>query len=162
VFGVNRIRLDWKMLPVDRRTVVRAEEIVDAELRRLGIGELEPLPPELVESWPDNLEGGWHQLGMTRMDPDPRRGVVNTDGRLHEVGNLFVTGGSVFPTVGAAPPTLTIVAMALRLADHLRAVLGKTDADIGGTRMPVAALAPTRVLPPLELPLDVPTAARMG
>ena len=167
VFGVNRIKLDWKMLPIDRRTVVRAEEIVDAELQRLGIGELEPLPPELVEGWPDNLEGGWHQLGMTRMDPDPRRGVVDTDGRLHEVGNLFVTGGSVFPTVGAAPPTLTVVSMALRLADHLRAVLGRTDVDIGSTRTPAAAPtlapAPARVLEPLEMPLHAPTAAaRMG
>jgi choline dehydrogenase-like flavoprotein len=119
-FGQNRIGLDWRMLPIDRRTVCRGEEILDQELQRLGIGRLEPLSADGATRWPDNLEGGWHQLGMTRMHADPKRGVVDADGRVHGIGNLFVTGGSVFPTSGAAPPTLTIVALALRLADHLK------------------------------------------
>jgi choline dehydrogenase-like flavoprotein len=54
------------------------------------------------------------------MHADPEQGVVDPDGRVHGTGNLFVAGGSVFPTVGAANPTLTIVALAMRLADHLR------------------------------------------
>ena len=121
-FGQNRIRLDWRMLPIDRQTVCRGEEILDQELQRLAIGRLEPLPANGATRWPDNLEGGWHQLGMTRMHADPKRGVVDADGRVHGLGNLFIAGGSVFPTSGAAPPTLTIVALALRLADHLRSV----------------------------------------
>jgi choline dehydrogenase-like flavoprotein len=124
-FGQRRIRLDWRMLPIDRHTVLRGEAILDAELRRLGIGRLAPLPPELDAAWPENLEGGWHQLGMTRMDPDPRHGVVDADCRLHEVKNLYIASGSVFPTSGAAPPTLTIIALALRLAGHLREVMGE-------------------------------------
>ena len=119
-FGLNRVKLDWRTLPVDRHTVVRAEEIIEAELMRLGIGRLAPLDPAEIEGWPANLEGGWHQIGTTRMHEDPRRGVVDPDGRMHGVANLFVAGSSVFPTAGAAPPTLTIVAMALRLADHLK------------------------------------------
>jgi choline dehydrogenase-like flavoprotein len=121
-FGQNRIRLDWRMLSIDRRTVCRAEEILDEELQRLAIGRLEPLPSDGATRWPDNLEGGWHQLGMTRMHADPRHGVVDADSRVHGLGNLFIAGGSVFPTSGAAPPTLTIVALALRLADHLKAI----------------------------------------
>jgi choline dehydrogenase-like flavoprotein len=56
------------------------------------------------------------------MSVDPRYGVVDADGRLHGVENLYVTGGSVFPTAGYSNPTLTIVALALRLADHLQQV----------------------------------------
>jgi peptidoglycan/xylan/chitin deacetylase (PgdA/CDA1 family) len=119
-FGLNRIKLDWRMLPIDRRTTVRAEEIIEGELRRLGIGSLAPLGPGDIEGWPANLHGGWHQIGMTRMHEDPRRGVVDATGRVHGMANLFITGSSIFPTAGAAPPTLTIVALAMRLADHLQ------------------------------------------
>jgi choline dehydrogenase-like flavoprotein len=62
----------------------------------------------------------WHHTGTTRMHDDPAQGVVDADCRVHGVSNLFVAGSSVFPTSGVAAPTLTIVALALRLADHLR------------------------------------------
>jgi choline dehydrogenase-like flavoprotein len=119
-FGLRRVKLDWRTLPIDRQTAIRGEEIVDAELRRLGIGSMAPLPPNEQEKWPANLEGGWHQLGTTRMHSDPRFGVVDPDSRVHGIANLYITGGSVFPTGGAAPPTLTIVALSLRLAQHLQ------------------------------------------
>jgi choline dehydrogenase-like flavoprotein len=119
-FGLNRAQLDWRMTELDRRTVIRGEEVVDAELRRLRLGRLTPLRPEEQTAWPDNLEGGWHQMGTTRMDADPRRGVVDADGLVHGMSNLFIAGSSVFATGGAAPPTLTIVALALRLADRVK------------------------------------------
>jgi choline dehydrogenase-like flavoprotein len=119
-FGLRRVKLDWRTLPIDRRTAVRGEEIVDAELRRLGIGHLAPLPPSEIEGWPDNLEGGWHQLGTTRMHADAKHGVVDANACVHGMSNLFIAGGSVFPTGGVTPPTLTIVALALRLASHLK------------------------------------------
>ncbi len=112
------------MLPIDRRTVVRAEAIIEEELRRLSIGRLAPLDQAESEGWPTNLEGGWHQIGTTRADNDPKRGVVDAQGRVHGMDNLFIAGSSTFPTAGAAPPTLTIVAMALRLAQHLRRRFG--------------------------------------
>ena len=62
----------------------------------------------------------WHHMGTTRMHADPRHGVVDADCRVHGVSNLFVAGSSVLPTSGTAGPTLTIVALALRLARHLR------------------------------------------
>ena len=62
----------------------------------------------------------WHHMGTTRMHTDPKQGVVDSDCRVHGVSNLFVAGSSVFPTGGTAPPTLTIVALALRLAEHIR------------------------------------------
>jgi choline dehydrogenase-like flavoprotein len=132
-FGLRRVKLDWRTLPIDRRTAVRGEEIVDGELRRLGIGRLAPLPPSEIEGWPDNLEGGWHQLGTTRMHADPKHGVVDANGRVHGMSNLFVAGGSVFPTGGVAPPTLTIVALALRLANHLKQNIFRAGSGRPGT-----------------------------
>jgi choline dehydrogenase-like flavoprotein len=58
-------------------------------------------------------------MGATRMSPDPSRGVVDADARVHGIENLYVAGTSVFPVSGHANPTLTLVALAFRLADHL-------------------------------------------
>jgi choline dehydrogenase-like flavoprotein len=66
------------------------------------------------------MTGGKHHMGTTRMHVDPKQGVVDPDCRVHGVGNLFIAGSSVFPTGGYANPTLTIVALAIRLADHLK------------------------------------------
>ena len=63
---------------------------------------------------------GKHHMGTTRMHPDPRQGVVDADCKVHEVANLFVAGSSVFPTSGQANPMLTLVALAIRLADHVK------------------------------------------
>lgn len=61
-----------------------------------------------------------HHIGTTRMNADPRQGVVDTDSRVHGLANLYVAGSSVFPTSGIANPTLTLMALTVRLADHLR------------------------------------------
>ena len=66
---------------------------------------------------------GWHHIGTTRMSDDPHRGVVDRHLRVHGVDDLWVAGSSVFPTSGYVNPTLTIVALALRLADRLRTQL---------------------------------------
>jgi choline dehydrogenase-like flavoprotein len=76
------------------------------------------LDPET--GYPPGTRGAWHQMGTTRMSAEPRNGVVDTNCRLHDVENLYVAGSAVFPTSGYTNPTLTIVAMAARLADHLR------------------------------------------
>jgi choline dehydrogenase-like flavoprotein len=144
-FGLNRVRLDWRMLSIDRRTVVRAEEIIESELMRLGFGRLAPLGAGETEGWPANLEGGWHQIGTTRMDEDPRRGVVDPNGKMHGMSNLFVAGSSVFPTAGAAPPTLTIVALAVRLSDHLKELFGVRRPQVAASPPPVPTAAPLLV-----------------
>jgi choline dehydrogenase-like flavoprotein len=72
--------------------------------------------------WPDP-EIGWgnHHMGTTRMASDPKQGVVDADCRVHGIANLYVAGSSVFPSCGPVNPTLTIVALALRMADHIKA-----------------------------------------
>jgi choline dehydrogenase-like flavoprotein len=75
----------------------------------------------LGDEHPSTLfEGNFHHLGTTRMHPDPNGGVVDADCRVHGIRNLYVAGSSVFPAYGCSNPTLTLVALALRLADHLQ------------------------------------------
>jgi choline dehydrogenase-like flavoprotein len=146
-FGLPRARLDWRTTALDRRTVRVGETLLGRELRRMGIGRMGPPRPELngpdeaePSLWPKDMEGGWHQIGTTRMHNDPRQGVVDRDGRVHGIENLWVAGSSVFPTGSVAPPTLTIVALALRLARHLGAAPAPTRV--------ASAAAPTRIPSP--------------
>jgi choline dehydrogenase-like flavoprotein len=70
--------------------------------------------------WQHVMDWGNHHMGTTRMSADPKQGVVDADCKVHGVANLYVAGSSVFPTYGASNPTMNLVALALRLATHLR------------------------------------------
>jgi choline dehydrogenase-like flavoprotein len=97
------------------------------ELGRLGVGRvrINELLLENDSRWSENLSWFGHHMGTTRMSSDPRSGVVDADCRVHGMANLFVASSSVFPTSGFANPTLTILALALRIADHVKTrVLG--------------------------------------
>jgi len=74
--------------------------------------------------WDRSMWGGCHHVGTARMSDTVTRGMVNTDCRLHDVDNVYVASSAVFPTSGYANPTITIVALALRLAEHLRTASG--------------------------------------
>lgn len=111
--GLPRLRLHWHLGDEITRSVRRLEELLRDHLRRTGAGELEPGPEEIRYS------DASHHTGTTRMSALPRDGVVDPDGRVHGTRNLFACGSSVFPSAGHSNPTLTIVALALRLADHL-------------------------------------------
>jgi choline dehydrogenase-like flavoprotein len=73
--------------------------------------------------WLSVMDWGNHHMGTTRMNDDPKKGVVDANAKVHGVGNLYVAGSSVFPTYGASNPTMNLVALALRLARHLRSEL---------------------------------------
>jgi choline dehydrogenase-like flavoprotein len=118
--GQPRVSLDWRLTTSEHHSVRRSLEILGAELGRVGLGRIRIILDDDDRVWPDDLAGGWHHMGTTRMSDDPARGVVDRDGRVHGIHNLFVAGSSVFPTAGSATPTMTIVALALRLADHLK------------------------------------------
>lgn len=118
--GMRRVKLDWRLSALDKRSALRAVEIVGAELGRTGLGRLRLDVSERESGWPADTAGGWHRMGTTRMSDDPKLGVVDRHCRVHGMANLFVAGSSVFPTAGSGTPTLTLVALALRLADHLK------------------------------------------
>lgn len=118
-FGMRRIALDWAVRDEDLRAYARSFEILGAELAASRLGRL--WHPMLEEMRLDTvIKPGGHHLGTTRMHADPARGVVDADCRAHDHDNLYLAGSSVFTTGGAANPTLTICALANRLAAHLR------------------------------------------
>lgn len=120
--GVPRARFDWQLTPLDRHSMHRMYMTLGTELGRLGIGrvQLRDWLRTDDDHWPALVSGGWHDMGGTRMHRDAKQGVVDANCTVHGIANLHLAGGGVFPTAGSANPTLTIVALALRLADHLR------------------------------------------
>ncbi|MEM8951812.1 MAG: GMC family oxidoreductase [Pseudomonadota bacterium] len=135
-FGMPRAVLDWRLTELDHVSLRKLAEVIGAELARTGKGRLklhdwfmeEPSadwmmrfhesPEAETFSYLDWISN--HAIGTTRMADDPKKGVVDADGKMHYVDNFWIAGSSVFPTSGSAQPTLTIVALALRMADHLK------------------------------------------
>lgn len=119
--GVRRARMDWKLTELDYQSIRKSTKIIGSELARLNMGRLKYfdwLVPETA-SWPNYIISANHHMGTTRMSDSQTTGVVNTHCRVHGIDNLYMAGSSVFPTGGYANPTLTIVALSIRLADHL-------------------------------------------
>ncbi len=125
--GIPRLALDWRLNDQDKRTVAVLADVLAGELDRLGFGRLQVSDwlREPGTDWPLDQTighhpiGGFHHMGTTRMSASPRSGVVDADCRVHGYRNLYIAGSSVFPTGGWANPSLTIVALAHRLGDHL-------------------------------------------
>lgn len=120
--GLRIATIDWRIGDRERRTAARFAELICGWHCRIGLGD----PRRVAGAGDDGglrsdlMRDSYHHLGGTRMSSDPVQGVVDRDLRVHGVDNLFICGGSVFPTGGHANPTLTIVALALRLASTLR------------------------------------------
>ncbi|MDE2350088.1 MAG: GMC family oxidoreductase, partial [Gammaproteobacteria bacterium] len=102
--------------------VTRAIALLALDLQRTGTGTLAYDPQELEAEMTRYGAYGGHHIGTARMGTDPRDSVVDADCRVHGVDNLSIAGSAVFPTSSQANPTLTIVALALRLAARLRAL----------------------------------------
>ncbi|MEJ7812387.1 MAG: GMC family oxidoreductase [Gemmatimonadaceae bacterium] len=111
--GVPMPELHWRWRPEDEARLQKLRAVVAHTLVESGLGRVETLR----ESRPN--PNAHHHAGTTRMSANPAHGVVDANGRVHSLDNLFVAGASVFPTAGFANPTLTIVALTLRLADHM-------------------------------------------
>ena len=129
--GVPRLRLDWRPAALDHDSIFRSTTMLADQLGASSAGRLRILPEfaelESVADVDRDIKGGDHHMGAARMSDSPDNGVVDTDCRLHGVANCFLAGSSVFPTSGCANPTLTILALSLRLADHLATSLRSSD-----------------------------------
>jgi choline dehydrogenase-like flavoprotein len=120
--GMPRIHLEWRYDKADWDSLERSAAGFGDALGASGQGRV---------CWPVKRgqllqisSASRHHMGTTRMSADPRQGVVDPDGKVHETANLYVAGSSVFPTSGIANPTLTILALVMRLADHLKLDMG--------------------------------------
>ena len=115
-----RLKVDWRPCERDLKSLRRSCRLLSDELARTGTGTLEYDADALTDRARRHGVVGGHHIGTTRMSDDPHQGVVDADCRVHEVKNLFVISSSVFATSGQANPTLTLLALALRLADKLQ------------------------------------------
>jgi choline dehydrogenase-like flavoprotein len=121
--GMRRLVVDWRWHDEDQAATMRAQDLYAEEVHRAGLGEFRIARPDGKPHV--FLDSCAHYMGITRMHSDPQRGVVDADCRVHGVSNLSIVSSSVFPTGGFANPTLTIVALALRTADRLKADLAQ-------------------------------------
>jgi choline dehydrogenase-like flavoprotein len=121
--GMHKVRLDWRLSDMDKRNYLNSVGTICAEMERRGLIVRADPKQDPAAFWPSQVQWCWHHMGTTRMNPDPTKGVVDADCRVHGVYNLFIAGSSVFPTAGSDTPTLTIVALALRLGRRLEALL---------------------------------------
>lgn len=124
MLGLPRIKASWKISEADRASVIRMGLLLLKELPEAG------MPAPVMEDWivndrPDEapLIDMGHMIGTTRMSVDPRFGVVDSNCQVHGVKGLYVAGASVFPTSSHVNPTLMILSLAIRTADHLKQVL---------------------------------------
>jgi choline dehydrogenase-like flavoprotein len=112
-FGIPRAELHWRWSADEQTEWEQVRARIVSEIETTGLGRIES---QRVARPDPNAH---HHAGTTRMADDPAWGVVDRDGRVHGADNLYVAGASVFSSAGYANPTLTVVALALRLADHL-------------------------------------------
>ncbi len=119
-FGISRLHVDQRINQDDIDSVYRAHLLIDHELRRQECGYLSFSDPDPIESIQQHPTVIGHHIGTTRMADDASMGVVDKTCRVHGLSNLFIASSSVFPTSSQANPTLTIIALAIRLADHLK------------------------------------------
>ncbi|GAA4972974.1 GMC family oxidoreductase [Pseudonocardia tropica] len=138
--GLPVARIDWFCADEELHTSRLLTRWVAEDLRAAGVATTRDLPAMTDDdAWRGTVRDGFHPAGTTRMSRDPHDGVVDPELAVHGVSGLSVVGGSVFPTSGFANPTLTIVQLALRLADRLR---DRTRPDLevrGRTRLPDGA-----------------------
>lgn len=123
--GVPRANVCWKLTDLTRHTIRRFAATLREEFRQAGIGEIE-LESWLCEDspeWTSHINDQFHHIGTTRMNDSPRAGVVDRNCQVHGISNLYIASSSVFPTSGHSNPTLTIIALCMRLADRLKQVL---------------------------------------
>ena len=121
--GVPRARIHWSLTELERRTLRAYVRTFDTEWRRMGMRPIlwEPYALEETDDYHQVVGDIYHHIGGTRMAERPEEGVVDHDLRVFGVENLYIAGSSVFPTGGSSNPTLTLLALAFRLADRIKA-----------------------------------------
>jgi len=121
-FGVPRLIVDWQMADDDIKSAVKAFAILKSSFEQSGVGTVNYDPATFIDVVREAVPLGGHHIGTARMATDPKQGVVDGNCKVHGMNNLYIAGSAVFPTSGHANPTLTIVALAMRLAAHIRSL----------------------------------------
>ena len=134
--GMPRLMVDWRYSKDDIDSIQGTLDVLVREFAKSGVGHFEYNRDTLEEDLMRFGAYGGHHIGTTRMGNDVRSSVVNADCRVHSVRYLYISGSAVFPTSSQANPTLTLIAMSLRLGDKLSRQLA---ADHSASLVEVAA-----------------------
>lgn len=118
--GLLRTHLYYDLSEKDRDNYKKTLELL---AQYLGMKKRARMRLDLKQE--TELRGGAHHLGTTRMHSNPSKGVVDPDAKVHGIENFYIAGSSIFPTGGFANPTLTILALTLKLSDHLKEKLSR-------------------------------------
>ena len=124
--GMPRASLNWVLTPLEKRSIRKIYELIGQQVGVEGIGRvklMDYLQDENDNTWPSFTGGGWHHMGTTRMSDDPKNGVVDANCKVHSLANLYVAGASCYVTGAAPNPTLTLIALSLRLSDHVKTLM---------------------------------------
>lgn len=117
--GMPRLKLDMRISDDDFARYRETIKELGRQMLAARSGTIR-LDRKTRQEWLAVMDWGNHHLGTARMHDDPKQGVVDADGKVHGIANLFVAGSSVFPTYGSSNPTMNLVALTLRLADHVK------------------------------------------
>ena len=126
--GMPKLRVDWRYSPADIDAIRRTLDVLAHGFAQSGVAQFEYDAATLERDLTRFGAYGGHHIGTARMGSDPRTSVVNADCQVHSVNNLFVAGSAVFPTSSQANPTLTLIALAIRLGHSLTKRLGNPAA----------------------------------
>jgi len=124
--GMPRATLHWVLTPLEKHSIRKIYKLIGQQAGVAGIGRVKLLNYLIDEndtSWPDFTGGGWHHMGTTRMSTDPKYGVVDANCKVHGIANLHIAGSSCYVTAGATNPTLTLIALSLRLSDQMKTII---------------------------------------
>jgi choline dehydrogenase-like flavoprotein len=123
--GMRRVRLNWQFGELERRTASEYLRTIWSEFARLGLGEFDSRYLTLLDDrskWIEMTHDSAHHMGTTRMHENPQLGVVDANCQIHGLANLYIGSSAVFPTSACSNPTLTILALCLRIADRLKQI----------------------------------------
>lgn len=125
MLGLPKTKLQWKLTELTRHTIQKFSMTLRDEFQRSNMGDIvfEPWLFDQSANWESNLEDQFHHCGTTRMHNSVKHGVVDRHCCVHDIENLYIGSSSVFPTSGHSNPTLTIIALCMRLADRLKNIL---------------------------------------
>jgi choline dehydrogenase-like flavoprotein len=140
--GLPISRVDWRVHELEARSQAALAQSIQSEFARLGLPAIRIADWVRNGNWKDaKFVDGCHPIGTTRMSVRPEDGVVDADCKVHGVDGLYVAGSSVFSTAGHANPTLMILALAVRLADHLRRSMSMKAASDAARTQPAFQVA---------------------
>ena len=123
--GMRRVVLDWRLGELERRTASEFIQVIASEFERLGLATYDLAQASSLSgpNWTHMAHDSAHHMGTTRMHESAEFGVVDANCQVHGIANLYIGSSSVFPTSSRSNPTMTILALCIRIADHVKQLL---------------------------------------